>query len=78
MTPHFRPDIDPPRRQWVQMRVEGVYLRVCLVYSNPQAVDDYPGGFELVDFHAPGRPDIDWKWIDRNMRAICANLPFGA
>jgi hypothetical protein len=58
-------------------RKSGVPLRICIVYHEPQLTEKFLGGFEVIDFAAPSNPEVDWKWIDKHMQSICANLPFG-
>ena len=73
-----RPDIDPPIRRWVSVgKIDGVPLHVCLVYSEPNLADNFLGGFEIVDFRAPGHFNITWEWVDKRMKEITAALPFG-
>ena len=68
-----------PLRQkiyWIPMRVDGIDLKLKIVYTYPAPNEPSFGGFELVDFRASGHPEVDWKWIDARTPRILQNLPF--
>lgn len=77
--PLFEPD-PTARQQWVQVKVEGVTLSIRLTISDGFRDSDgtlWPGGMTITDFRAPGRPDIDWAWIDRHSHDILFSIPLG-
>ena len=55
----------------------GKYLEIVLKWTdgNTEERKQLGPSCEIVDFRAPGHPEVTWKWIDAHQREIFNSLP---